>query len=905
MKKILFALVAMLSWAAFGQTAQIRGRVIDTNNFPLPGATVVLVSNNAAVISDFNGYFTLTSVPQGAQQVKVSYVGFETATQDVVVGQDSSFLTFTLVASVNELNEVVVSGFQAGVNKALNKQRTDVNVSNVVSSDQIGKFPDANIGDALRRVSGISMQNDQGEARDIIIRGFAPELNSVTLNGERIPSAEGDNRRVQMDLIPSDMIQTIEVNKSVTPDMEADAIGGSVNLITRSNPNAFRLSATSAYGLNEIRDGYNGSFSFLVADKLSDKWAYTLSSSLHANDYGSDNVEFVWNDPADWSEASPFDEHDIRRYDVRRTRRSVSLNLDHTIDNNNSLFFKSMYNNRDDWENRFRVRVAKIDPEKNEVRVRRQTKGGDSDNMNRRLEAQSNYKFEFGGAHQLGNATLDWKASTAKADERRPNERYIEFEQKKVDISRIDISNPRYPQIVFDGNEWNDRDKFELSEVTEQNGLTEEKDATFRMDVTLPYNLSDKFKFGFKYKSKEKLRDNDFYDFTSFLEDRYPLLSSVDTQDKTVNGYLAGDKYAHGFLASEEFLGNLTMPANEGELLLAEFISGNYTADEKITAGYAMVTDQLGDKTTMIAGARLEHTNIDYVGYAFEDSDEVLADVEQVTGSGSYTNFLPNLTFQHKVNDGTILNLAFTKTLARPGYFNLVPFKNILIDDEEIEEGNPELEATVSNNIDFTAERYFSSVGLFSVGVFHKNLDNWLYTFTTTDYAYNGANNWTYSQVRNGKSASVTGLEVALQSKLDFLPGFLSNLTFYGNYTYTDSSTDGVEGRDDVPLVGAVKNMANGSIAYETKKFFLRASTNYSGSAIDEVGGDTWEDRYYDEQFFLDVNAAYTVNKNVRLFAEFKNLTNQPLRYYQGIQERTMQLEYYNFNWNAGVKIDF
>jgi TonB-dependent receptor len=379
----------------------------------------------------------------------------------------------------------------------------------------------------------------------------------------------------------------------------------------------------------------------------------------------------------------------------------------------------------------------------------------------------------------------------------------------------------------------------------------------------------------------------------------------VDTQDKTVKGYLAGDKYAHGYLASEEFLGNLSMPVNEGELLLDEFISGNYTADEKITAGYAMVTDQLGDKTTMIAGARLEHTNIDYVGYAFEDSDEVLADVEQVAGSGSYTNFLPNLTFQHKVNDGTILNLAFTKTLARPGYFNLVPFKNILIDDEEIEEGNPELEATVSNNIDFTAEKYFSSVGLFSVGVFHKNLDNWLYTFTTTDYTYNGANNWSYSQVRNGKSASVTGLEVALQSKLDFLPGFLSNLTFFGNYTYTDSSTDGVEGRDDVPLVGAVKNMANGSIAYETKKFFLRASTNYSGSAIDEVGGDTWEDRYYDEQFFLDVNAAYTVNKNVRLFAEFKNLTNQPLRYYQGIQERTMQLEYYNFNWNAGVKIDF
>jgi TonB-dependent receptor len=106
----------------------------------------------------------------------------------------------------------------------------------VISSDQIGRFPDANIGDALKRVPGITIQNDQGEARNLIIRGLAPNLNSVTLNGDRIPSAEGDNRNVQMDLIPSDMISTIEVNKTLTPDMDADAIGGSVNLITRASP---------------------------------------------------------------------------------------------------------------------------------------------------------------------------------------------------------------------------------------------------------------------------------------------------------------------------------------------------------------------------------------------------------------------------------------------------------------------------------------------------------------------------------------------------------------------------------------------------------------------------------------------------------------------------------------------
>lgn len=145
----------------------------------------------------------------------------------------------------------MVTGFSLNSQaKALNTQRNKINVTNIVSTDQIGKFPDANIGDAMRRIPGITMQVDQGESRNIIVRGLAPQLNSVTLNGSRIPSAEGDNRNVQMDLIPSDMIQTIEVNKAVTPDMDGDALGGSVNLITRSSPQKFRLSATAGSGVN-------------------------------------------------------------------------------------------------------------------------------------------------------------------------------------------------------------------------------------------------------------------------------------------------------------------------------------------------------------------------------------------------------------------------------------------------------------------------------------------------------------------------------------------------------------------------------------------------------------------------------------------------------------------------------
>ena len=166
------------------------------------------------------------------------------------------------------------------------------------------------------------MQGDQGEARNIVMRGLGPGQNSVTLNGDRnkFHQQKGiiDWCNVQLDLIPSAMIQSIEVNKTLTPDMEADAIGGSVNLITRSNPTGFRASATVAGGGNPIRPGgYNSNITALIGNEVSEKFSYTLSATVQTRDYGSDNIEFEWNDPADWADDGAIGEMDIRRYDVK------------------------------------------------------------------------------------------------------------------------------------------------------------------------------------------------------------------------------------------------------------------------------------------------------------------------------------------------------------------------------------------------------------------------------------------------------------------------------------------------------------------------------------------------------------------------------------------------------------
>ena len=205
-----------------------------------------------------------------------------------------------------------------------------------------------------------------------MIRGTAPRLNSVTINGERIPSAEAESRTVQLDLVPADMIQSIEVNKAVTPDMDADAIGGSVNLITRAAPNGLRVSGTVGSGYNFLREEPIYLGSVVIGNRFADgKLGVLVSGSVHDHKLGSHNYEAEWDQGA-------LDEFQIRLYELQRIRRSVSTTLDYAFNENNSITFKALYNHRDDWENRFRVDFDRFDDNGNGTafaRIQRETKG--------------------------------------------------------------------------------------------------------------------------------------------------------------------------------------------------------------------------------------------------------------------------------------------------------------------------------------------------------------------------------------------------------------------------------------------------------------------------------------------------------------------------------------------------
>lgn len=915
----------------------ITGKVMEKmTKASLPGATVRLNVGNRYTISDQTGDYEFLKVPAGTYTVEVVYMGYQPQRQTVtVVKGENAIVNFSLEDASLRMDQVeVMSDRVRGQARALNQQKNKSNITNIISSDQVGRFPDANIGEALRRVPGITMQNDQGEARNIIIRGLAPELNSVMLNGDRIPSAEGDNRRVQMDLIPSDMISSIEVNKTLTSDMDADAIGGSVNLITRASPNGERISATLSSGYNPIRDKALYTGGFVYGNRFAKSAiGMVLSGSYNNNVYGSDNVEAVW--AKDEFGNAFIEETDIRKYDVQRIRRSVAAAFDFKLGQNHTIFANAMYNWRDDRENRYRMRIDDIEPQYNDGnqitgykgRIGFQTKGGIDNDRNKmaRLEDQRVQNYSLRGEHLLASdLDMDWTVSYSKAREYRPNERYMLFRQSNRVFDFAGSSEfPVFNALNFDAN------AVGLNTISENNDLTEESEFGAKLNFRLPLSVvagqKGRLRFGGRLRVKDKDRNNMFTTYKPVNSALIPNLGSIPNVFYDGKNFQAGEQYVPGLFASRAYLAGLNLTNSSvftGEEDPTEFLALNYSAKENIYAGYLRWDQDINDKLSVITGLRLEHTNINYTGNIIENEEDLAG---TRSSKNSYTDLLPSIAVKYQAKEDLVLRGAFTTALARPNYYALTPFVGIVAGDEQITAGNPNLDATNAYNLDFMAEQYFKSVGLLSGGLFYKRLNNFIYTYADRAYTTEKFTNdfpdlanpipageqWAFAQSRNGESVNVYGFEVAVQRQLDFLPGrFLSGFGIYANYTFTKSKAKGVanndgELREDMTLPGTAPHMLNTSLSWEDKRFSARISANYTAAYIDELGGDAFGDVFYDKQFFLDANASFKFSKVTRFFAEATNLTNQPLRYYQGVAGQTRQMEYYRPRYNFGVKFDF
>ena len=874
----------------------IRGRVVDSEKRILPGATIFIENLKTGVVSDANGFYTLTNLKPGTYKVKVSYVGYEPIYLTLNVPEGKTVERDITMNEGLELHEVVVGGVFQGQSRAINQQKNKIGVVNVVSADQVGKFPDSNIGDALKRISGINVQYDQGEARFGQVRGTSPDLTSVTINGNRLPSAEGDARNVQLDLIPADMIQTIEVNKVVTADMDADAIGGSINLVTKNSPYKRTFNATLGSGYNWISEDPQVNFGLTYGDRFfNDKLGVMAAISYQNSPIGSDDVEFEYDRDEDTGEVFMTDA-ETRQYYVTRQRQSYSLSLDYDINPNHKLFFKGIYNRRHDWENRYRISYKDLDKSADgESEVEIETKGGAHDKHDARLELQQTMDFSLGGEHLFGNLMVDWGASYARASEDRPEERYFNLKQEGLTLDVVDAGK-KFPYITNNINLH--EGAWEVDELTNSNQDIHEVDAKFHLDFELPLKkgeFGNTLKFGAKYAHKSKTKDIVQYDYASSYADTYgdEYMSHLTSQIR--EDYIPGDgQYKPLDFVSKGYLADLPLSSMEGERVWEES-SGNYDAEENVTSAYVRFDQHLGRHHQLVLGVRMEATNLEYEGWNWTKDADKNESIES-TGKqkNNYINVLPSILYKWDVNDD--LKVALD------------------LNDEKVTIGNPDLTPAISYNFDLSADYYFKSIGLVSAGLFYKRINDFIVDQRTSG-EYAGYPNFDFKKITtsiNGGDADLFGVEVGFQRDFSFIAPALKCLGFYGNYTYTYSKVnnfnfEGRENEKDLRMPGSPEHLVNASLYFEKKGWNVRLSYNHASEFIDEMGEHAMLDRYYDAVNYMDLNASYTFGKKIKctVYGEANNLLNQPLRYYQGTKDRTMQAEYYGVKVNAGFKIAF
>jgi TonB-dependent receptor len=927
------ALLSAPGAALFAQqsTGVVVGTVSDESKRPLAGAaiTVESVLRNAAAVRD--GSFRVTGIAGGSHRLIARYLGYqpETLTVNVTAGR-AVRADVVMHRPVQELDAIRVESNVAGQAAALNQQRASNNLTSVVDAELVGRLPDRNLAEALGRVPGVALVRDQGEGRYVQVRGMDASLNTLSIDGMRMPSPEPSLRQTPMDVIPSDMVAAIQVSKTLTPDLDADAIGGNANLITRTARAGMPIGSLSiAGGQNRINSGAIKNYTGYVGSRFgtNDKLGVVIGGNYYQNDRGSQNFEQGWcveTACKGVAAASALDaptQLALRDYSqVLRTRKGGNGTLDYKFDDNNSMFVKGFYSRFSDDEQRY-VTLANFssgtyalsDANHGAVTGARMDK-----ELRLRPVAQSQGSIQLGGQHVLGNGfSLDYTGQVARAREDRLNTLTFLFRQSSMDFT-YDVSDEDRPHYVVTKGAEVDPSKFAFNSLRQQTRHVLDDDKSARVNIARSIGLGSmigEIKIGGSARMKDRTSADTSNRFLATFKSGTAPSSAVTLstiQGTSRSGHFLDGSYVFGPQASADaarsFWDTYRNSLNQDvPRSTVESTQGNFSVAEDVYAGYAMATLDAGT-LRLIPGVRIENTRQDNTGYLVKQAGTNVTVAPQTT-SKTYTDAFPSLSARWSMDDRTTVRGAVTTSLVRPAFGSMTPFVTIPDGNNVVASiGNPNLKPTRALNLDFQVERYFRSVGFVSAGVFHKKLEDFIFQAQRSALAAEnyGATVITVAQPVNGATGTLDGYELAWQQNLTFLPSVLSGVGVNVNYTRTSSSTtlpsrDGTKSR----LPGQAGNAANVGLFYEYGRLALRSGYNFSDQYLEVVGATPQTDIYVASRGQLDVSGALRLTQQAKLFFETNNLTNQPLRRYEGRSERGWAPgnEYYRSWGMVGVRI--
>ncbi|MBV5314746.1 MAG: TonB-dependent receptor [Prolixibacteraceae bacterium] len=880
--------IVFLSFSNFIFSANIRGTVNDAKTREeLVGATIYIKELKQGTISGLDGSFVIKNIPKGNYTIQCSYISYQTIERKISVTESElQNSDFTLIPQYTELDEVNVVGRSDKSTdiSARSSERNSNQVINVVSAKTIELSPDLNVANALQRMSGVTLdKSSSGSGQYALLRGMDKRYNYTLVNGIKIPSTHNKHRYVSLDMFPSDMVDRIEVSKTLTPNMEGDAVAGAVNLVMKNAPDNLLVQAN-------VSAGYSHFFSENDFQTFSSK-TNNLKSPYERNEHGYRTV------PSDFPNQNliiktvdvPINAYGNltlgNRFFKKRLGWILSGSYQNTYTGENSLYFKDdlsrdgknlpvlismqerIYNenkrnygihNKFDYQfndrHRIQLYAAYLDFATNQLREVQSTDlavsyDPDNGNLNRshssrfRFNSQSLFTTTLQGDHRIFEMlSANWSAVYSKASNQTPDEATVKYG------NGLESFKPVRQYIDFDGSD----------RIWRRN--SDEDKAGYLNFTYTPTVFGSKAEIisGAMYREKNR---------TSFYN-KYTLNAIVRKSDNTTSFY---SEKGVDWNTYDGIIWQVYNP--RGTVAVGE----NYDAFETVMAAYSMFRVDI-QKIQVCGGVRVENTEQGYsMKYPIGEPNP--------DGSQKYTDVLPSIHLKYSPFQNQNFRLSYYRAINKPGFQEIVPY--IDASEEPVTAGNKNLRHAVADNFDLRWEFFPGQLDQVMVGTFYKRLKDPIeFAF---DKFMNVSQQIVYAPINSDKATNY-GIE------LDVIK-YYREWGVKGNYTLTRSEITSEKlsrGKDangnDIteyvsqtrPLFGQSAHVGNISLLYKGSNngFSSQLAFSYTGDRIYTVSryidNDLWQKGFWQ----LDASAEKKLNHGISLFVKAHNLLNSHVKVY-------------------------
>ena len=836
-----------------------------------------------------------------------------------------SFVPFsqeTSDANSNDVEELVVVGTKASLKSAIEKQRDSDQVVSIVDSDALGEFPDETAAEAVRRLSGVNVENDQGEGRYITLRGMSGDLNAVTMNGAMVPAPEG-GRKVLLDGLPTELLDSIEVYKTLVPSQDSEGIGGRIEFKTKKatdlDQRLFKIRFDTQY--NEFVDKMDSpKYSFTYGDKFSDNFGLIIGYTYQSKHIISNNNETGYEPWGVNETGNKYLSRDweMRYYDLTREREGLTVDLDLALSDESSIFFNYLSNEYTDDELRhkdeFRARSL-VDSSVTPTSASYQRITSDKETR-KRIEVRQIETKILGFETMEGDYQIKFQVSESFAEEADDNNVDAKFRAECRIRSGDEIcgtfnwSNPKFISLVLAPAASNlaDPNEYEWDEFEIDYGVIQDSEVAYKLDFINEnmgfYGNPMVLEFGFKQSKRVKSNNEGNYDASGNVPEGLSNYAPYTPRSWYFPQPLS-------FFANPSSVFGLQSQVRQFvELDLADY----WKSKEEIFAAYIMGTIRFPN-SVLVAGVRNENTDFDTSGFNDGNSSDAL------NFSKGYNFFSPSFNYKYFLNENTQMRASFYRALSRPGFKQSAPIPDIsegVNGEFSGSMGNPDLDPYKANNFDVAIEFYGNDY-LMTAGLFYKDIENTIYPRVIANEIVGGILFSDLETYANAAESEIIGIELNLFTELDnYLP--IDGFFIAANATISDGESDFAPGGDNegsytIPFRKLSEQNANLSFGYDKGKIDARLAVNYRSSYLDYLGDEGEElfnddfgygfMRFTDDYYSVDLTARYKYTDRLSLRFEGKNLGNQPEFYYWNSADRLSQYDEYGYSYSLGFRYTY